>query len=115
MTTATRPEAADRTRTRLARWWVFTARPMSLRAAWRLSGAVDAKRVPTGSPLVVALWWWSNRTDRLLLFTLAILAPTLLTGPLLWCAARPARRVGLYLVLAGLAALFLTSGGHGDG
>jgi len=84
---------------------------MSLRAAWRLSGAVDARRVPAGSPIATALWWWSNRTDRLLLFALAILAPTVLTGPLLWCAARPTRRCGLYLVLAALTALFLTAGG----
>ena len=81
--TTPRPGTAGRASRLLARWWVFTARPMSLRAAWRLSGAVDARRVPAGSPIATALWWWSNRTDRLLLFALAILAPTVLTGPLL--------------------------------
>ena len=101
---------AGRARRTMARWWVFTARPMSLRAAWRLSGVVDTKRIPDGSPLLGAVWWWSNRTDRLLLFALAIAAPTVLTGPLLWCAARPSRRFGLYLALTGLVVLLLVGG-----
>ena len=111
MTTVTKPAVAGRARRLVARWWVFTARPMSLRAAWRLSGVVDANRIPGGSPALAGLWWWANRTERLLLFVLVILAPTVLTGPLLWCAARPSRRFGLYAVLAGLAALFTAAGG----
>jgi hypothetical protein len=95
----------------IARWWVFTARPMSLRAAWRLSGVVDTKRIPGGSSVAAALWWWSNRTDRIALFALAILAPTVLTGPLLWCAARPSRRWGLYVALGGLLVLFRAAEG----
>lgn len=87
------------------RWWVFTSRPMSLRVAWRLSGVIDAKRVPGGSPLLAAAWWWSNRTDRLILFALAVLAPTILTGPILWCAVRPSRRLGLYAVVGVLWAV----------
>ena len=111
MSTVTRPGAADRVRRLLGRWWVFTSRPMSLQAAWRLSGVIDAKRIPGGSPVLAAVWWWSNRVDRVVLFVLAILAPTVLTGPLLWCAASPARRCGLYLVLAGLTVLFVAAGG----
>jgi hypothetical protein len=110
MTITTGPGVTGRARRLIARWWVFTSRPVSLRAAWRLSGVVDARRVPGGSPVLAGVWWWSNRTDRLVLFALVVLAPTVLTGPLLWCAARPTRRAGLYLVLAGLATLFSLAG-----
>lgn len=114
--TAPEPATADAGRPRrrggpIARWWVLVSRPMSLRAAWRLSGVVDATRVPGGSPVLAAVWWWSNRTDRLVLFALAILAPAVATGPLLWCAARPSRRWGLYVVLAGLLVVFRVAGG----
>ena len=110
MTTTADPPAARRSRRWVDRWWVYTARPMSLRVAWRLSGAVDTTRVPGCSPAAAAVWWWANRTERLLLFAVVILAPTVLTGPLLWCAARPSRRLGLYVVLAGLAGLFTAAG-----
>jgi hypothetical protein len=83
---------------------------MSLRVAWRLSGVIDTARVPGGSRFWGAVWWWSNRTDRVVLFVVVVLAPTVLTGPLLWCAARPSRRWGLYVVLAGLVAVLGLAG-----
>ena len=81
------------------RWWAFTARPLSLRALWRVS-AVDPRRVPASSGTWTALWRWSNRTDRLSMFALIFLAPTGLTGPLRWITARPTRRIAFYLLTA---------------
>jgi len=92
-----------------SRWWGFTARPQSLRAAWRLT-AVDTKRVPGNSGALTALWRVSNATDRLLLFALILAAPTGLTGPLRWIGARPTRRWGFYLVTAALAVTYLLTG-----
>lgn len=86
------------------RWWLWTARPASLATTWRLS-AVDPKRVPGNSRLLRLLWTGSNRSDRLAVFALLLLCPTVLTGPLRWIVQRPTRRVGLYLVLAVYAAI----------
>jgi hypothetical protein len=83
----------------LARWWVWTARPVSLRAMWRLSG-LNRARVPLGSGPLTALWRLSNGTDRLIMFVLALAAPTVLTGPLRWLATRPTRRFAFYLLTA---------------
>jgi hypothetical protein len=107
---AARPGAARRVRQVLAQWWVFTCRPLSLRAVWRLSGVVDTRRIPGGSSRLATLWWWSTRTDRVLLVAVAVLAVAV-AGPLLWCAARPSRRAGLYVVLAGLLLVLLRAGG----
>jgi hypothetical protein len=86
-----------------ARWWAWTERPLSLRAAWRLS-TVDASRVPaTGRWWLLLLWRASNGTDRLAWFALMLVAPSALQGPLRWAAARPARRIGTYILLALLA------------
>jgi len=94
----------------VARWWVFTTGPPSVAAVWRLSGVVDTRRIPGGSSRLAALWWWSIRLDRVVLVALATLA-LLVAGPLLWCAARPSRRLGLYLVVAGLLLVLLRAGG----
>jgi hypothetical protein len=88
------------------RWWGFTARPMSLRALWRLS-TVDRQRIPGKSGALLILWHISNWTDRLAMFALILALPTGLTGPLRWAAQRPTRRVGLYLVIAALVAVYL--------
>lgn len=87
------------------RWWAFTARPVSLRALWRLS-AVDPKRIPGKHGGLHAAWFVSNWTDRLLMFALITLAPTALTGPLRWAATRPTRRWGLYLVTVALTVTY---------
>lgn len=84
-------------------WWGFVRTPMSLAEAWRRSAVIDARRIPAGSTLLAGLWWWSNRLDRGLLFALLLLLPTALNGPVLWCATRPSRRLGLYAVIAVLA------------
>ncbi len=81
------------------RWWVWTARPLSLRAAWRLS-TTDMRRVPLRHVGLARVWQVSNATDRVLMFVLILAAPTALTGPLRWVAARPTRRVGFYLLVA---------------
>jgi hypothetical protein len=67
---------------------------------------VDAARVPLRSRPLRLLWWLSNATDRMVMFAVVLAAPTALTGPLRWIAARPTRRYGFYLLLAALA--FLT-------
>ena len=87
------------------RWWAWTARPSSLRAAWVLS-AIDPKRIPGKSGALRLLWQVSNWTDRLALFGLIMLAPTGVTGPLRWIAARPTRRWGFYLVLTASAVTY---------
>lgn len=92
------------------RWWAFTARPSSLRAAWRLS-AVDVKRIPGRNGVLRIVWQVSNWTDRLALFALILAAPTVLTGPLRWLAARPTRRWGFYIVTVALAATYILGKG----
>lgn len=89
----------------LRRWWAWTARPLSLRAAWA-SSTVAARRLPGDSPPLRVLWVLSNGTDRLVMFALVLIAPTGLQGPLRWLACRPTRRWGFYLVLAVLAVIY---------
>lgn len=91
--------AADRARAAITNWWGFVRHPMSLEEAWRASDVIDARRIPGDSQMAAALWWWSNRTDRVLLFLCVCWAPLWLIGPLLYCVVRPSRRWGLYLVL----------------
>lgn len=91
-----RAEAAAAT---LGNWWGFVRQPMSLREAWRLSGSLDARRIPGESPILTALWWVSNRTDRPLLFLCLAWLPLWAAGPVLWCATRPTRRWALYTVV----------------
>lgn len=79
-------------------WWGFVTRPLSVAEAWRRSGDLDAQRIPAESGLLAHLWYWLNRSERILLFLL-ILVLTFLTGTLLWCVARPSRRWGLYIVV----------------
>jgi hypothetical protein len=81
---------------------VWTAQPVSLREAWRLS-AIAPSRVPPRAPWwLVAGWRLSNWTDRLAWFLLMLIAPCGLQGPLRWLAVRPTRRLGTYVVAAGL-------------
>jgi hypothetical protein len=84
-------------------WWGWTARPLSLRATWALS-VVDRKRIPNDSTVLRILWQVSNWTDRLLMFALILICPTVCSGPLRWIAQRPTRRAGLYLSLLALIA-----------
>jgi hypothetical protein len=79
-------------------WWGFIRQPMSLAEAWKRSGQIDARRIPADSNLLAILWWWSNRTDRVLLFACIFWAPLWLVGPVLWCAVRPTRRWAMYAV-----------------
>ncbi|MES2343819.1 MAG: hypothetical protein V4597_19290 [Pseudomonadota bacterium] len=88
------------------RWWLLTSRPTSLAAMWRLS-AVNRDRIPLGSAPLGLIWRLANWTERLIFFCLVALAPTVLTGPLRWLAARPTRRWAFYLVTAAIAATFL--------
>lgn len=88
------------------RWWGLASRPLSLAALWRLSG-VDRKRIPLNNPALRLIWQLSNWTDRLFMFAIIAAAPTILTGPVRWTAARPTRRYGLYLVVGGLTAAYL--------
>jgi len=89
-----------------AGWWVWTARPVSLRVLWRLS-AVTPARVPLRSGPLTWVWRVSNSTDRLVMFALVLAAPTVLTGPLRWLAARPSRRFAFYLLGGVVAAVVL--------
>lgn len=94
-----RPPLGLMARRGLSRWWAWTGRPLSLRALWRTS-AVNRTRIPLGSTPFGLVWKLSNATDRLLFFVLVLLAPTALTGPLRWLAARPTRRWAFYLLAA---------------
>lgn len=94
-----RKKLKDRAAAAVTTWWGFVRQPMSLRQAWKLSGIVDPRRIPGESNLLATLWWWSNRTDRILLFAVLLILPTSLNGPVLWCAVRPTRRWGMYAVL----------------
>lgn len=94
---------AEAAGTAFATWWGFIRQPMSIAETWRLSGQINAQRIPANSPLLAALWWVSNCTDRVLLFALIELLPKFLTGPLRWCVCRPMRRVCLYAVVIILA------------
>jgi hypothetical protein len=112
--TRARPRLTDRSariRHAAGTWWLLTVRPMSIQEAWRASRTVDPGRIPARSRPLQLVWRWSNRTDRLLLFALALLAPSALMGPLLWVAARPARRLGFWAIVLALA-LGLTAAGH---
>jgi hypothetical protein len=85
------------------RWWIYTERPMSIRAAWRMSAHAYRDRVPHEIPWLLTLWRIDNRIGtRPLLFLLAMIAPHVLSGPILWCASRPARRLGLVIVSTAL-------------
>lgn len=90
------------------RWWVWTSQPASLATTWRES-AVAKARVPLGSGPLVLVWRISNWTDRLLMFGLILAAPTFLTGPLRWLAARPTRRFAFY-TLGGIVAVLVLTG-----
>lgn len=92
-------------------WWVWTSRPPSLRAVWRLS-ATNRKRVPGNSGFLFTLWRISNATDRLALFALLLVAPTAIAGPLRWITVRPTRRWAVYFVVGvTLVAFRITSEG----
>jgi hypothetical protein len=84
---------------------------MSIQDAWRASCSVQLERIPLRSRPLRLAWRWSNRTDRVVLFALALLVPSCLMGPLLWVAVRPSRRLGFWLVALALA-VGLTAAGH---
>jgi hypothetical protein len=91
-------------RSRLRGWWLWTERPLSYAATWRLS-AVDRRRLPKGGPWwLLKLWQVGNGSERLVWFAVMLLAPCGAQGMLRWAAARPTRRWGTYLLLALLAA-----------
>lgn len=92
-----------------ASWWVWTAQPAALRDSWTAS-AVDVRRVPFRNTALHWVWRVSNWTDRLAMFLFLLAAPTALTGPLRWCAQRPTRRGGLYLLVATTAVAFYLTG-----
>jgi hypothetical protein len=92
--------------------WVWVAHPASLTEAWQQSSIVDPTRMPRRRPWWLPLLWRaSNCTDRLVLFAVLLIAPTVLQGPLRWIVARPTRRLGLYLLIAVLW-LVLAGIGH---
>lgn len=98
-----RARAAEKIRTAVTTWWGYSAQPMSFQEAWIRSGRIDARRIPADSKLAAFLWYWSNRTDRVLLFALIyLIAPGWAVGPLLYIAVRPTRRWGLYLIAVAL-------------
>lgn len=83
------------------RWWVWTDRPLSLRAIWRQSD-LDPSRVYKDSPALRSAWWWANHTERPMLFVLIVLAPGFLQPLLRWVFVRPTRRAGFWLVVVAL-------------
>lgn len=101
----------DRVRQAFTSWWLLTAEPMTLRALWTAS-AIDRNRIPADNPTLRVLWQVSNWTDRLAMFALLAITPTCLTGPLRWCATRPARRYSLHLTLAAFMGAYLYGRSH---
>lgn len=93
-----------KTRDAATGWWGYIARPMSVQEAWKLSGVIDVRRIAAESDtkifaLLYWIWYFLNRVERPLVFMLLGILPTWANGPLLWCAVRPTRRIGLYIVL----------------
>lgn len=81
----------------LRSWWVWTDRPPSLRAMWRLSD-FNADAVFKGSEGLASAWRAMNVTERLLAFVLVVAAPGFLQPVLRWVFVSPARRGGFWLV-----------------
>jgi hypothetical protein len=102
---------AAATRRAVRGWWAVTRRPMSIAAAWRLSWQVVPARIPGQSETLAAVWFWSNVLDRTLLLVLQMIAPAFLSGVILWCAVKPTRRYGLYLVVLALILVPILVGG----
>jgi hypothetical protein len=84
--------------------------PPSSRDAWEMSSAIDSRRIPGDSGRLNGLWWALNRSERVALFAVIVvlLAPV---ATLLYCACRPARRAGLYIVIAALILVPAIAGG----
>jgi hypothetical protein len=96
----------------LSGWWAWVAQPPSLAETWQHSGIVDPARMPRRRPWWLPLLWRaSNCTDRLVLFAVMLIVPSVLQGPLRWAVARPTRRLGLY-VLMGVLWLVLADVGQ---
>ncbi len=97
------PGLLNRLRARIAaaisNWWGFVAEPMSVPEAWRESGRIVEHRIPADSKLLAFLWAVDNHSGRPFLFALLGILPTWANGPLLWCAVKPSRRLGLYVVV----------------
>lgn len=90
------------------RWWGWTSRPPSIRATWYLS-RIDEKKIPNGSTPLKTIWLVSNATDRLVMFTLVMLAPSALAGPMRWITQTPTRRIGFYLSTTALFGAYILS------
>lgn len=93
-----------KTRTAVTGWWGYIAQPMSVKESWQRSGVIDVRRIPAESDsrifaLLYWTWWFMNRFERPVLFLLLGVLPTWANGPLLWCALRPMRRAGLYVMV----------------
>lgn len=86
-------------------WWVWIARPPSLKQMWDMS-KVDPRRIPD-VPLFRVLWHVSNWSDRLILSALVFVTPNCLAGPVRWITCRPLRRYGFYAVVALLTIAYL--------
>jgi hypothetical protein len=91
-----RKRATEATAAAAATWLGFYRQPPSIADAWHLSSKIDRKRVPDESGILATAWYWANRTERGVLFVLIFILLAI-TASLLWCAARPSRRIGLYL------------------
>jgi hypothetical protein len=85
----------------LHRWWLYTARPPSLKA-WTRTQRVTVGRVPGDSGLLRRLWVLDNWTLGLLVRVIAI-ALQLIAAGLAWLALHPARRWFALLIVAILA------------
>jgi hypothetical protein len=92
-----RKRATEATAAAAATWLGFYRQPPSIAEAWHLSSKMDRKRVPAESGLLGYAWYWANRSERILTFALIFILLAV-TATLLWCSARPSRRIGLYLI-----------------
>ncbi len=78
----------------------FVMQPSRLVDAWNRSSEIDSRRIPANSETLEWLWWFSNRTDRLLWFALYFICPAGLAGAWLHIGERASRRWCAYGVLA---------------
>jgi hypothetical protein len=81
-----------------ATWLGIYRQPPSVSEAWAMSSSLNRAKVPAESGLLAGVWWVINRSERLVIFA-AILVLLVVVSTLLWCACRPSRRWGLYVVV----------------
>ena len=97
---------------RLLRWITpreFFQQPPSPQEVWHASGHVAAGDIPSfAPPSTPEAWTWANRTERVLIFVLAVV-PLLISWGVLWYAQNPLRRLAFYAGCSALIVWFIAA------